>query len=74
VADEGPDITEEDRRFLFQDFARLSAKPTGGESSAGLGLAISRQVVEAHGGQIGVDTQPGQGSNFWFTLPQSQIE
>jgi signal transduction histidine kinase len=69
VEDEGPGITEEDRLYLFQDFARLSARPTGGETSTGLGLAISRRVVEAHGGQIGVDTEPGQGSNFWFTMP-----
>jgi signal transduction histidine kinase len=73
VADEGPSITEEDRQYLFQDFARLSARPTGGEASTGLGLAISRRVVEAHGGQIGVDTEPGQGSNFWFTVPHSQV-
>ncbi len=69
VQDEGPGLTSEDRERLFQDFARLSAKPTGGEKSVGLGLAITRRVVEAHGGQVGVDSVPGQGANFWFTLP-----
>jgi signal transduction histidine kinase len=69
VLDEGPGITETDRQHLFKDFARLSAQPTGGEKSIGLGLAISRRVVEAHGGMIGVDSEPGQGANFWFTLP-----
>lgn len=69
VEDEGPGITEEDRQRLFQEFARLSAKPTGGEKSTGLGLAISRRVVETHGGKIGVDSEPGHGSTFWFTLP-----
>ena len=69
VQDEGPGITPEDRPLLFQHFARLSAQPTGGEKSTGLGLAITRRVVEAHGGQIGVDSQPGQGATFWFTLP-----
>jgi signal transduction histidine kinase len=69
VQDEGPGVTEHDRQRLFQDFARLSARPTGGEKSVGLGLAITRRVVEAHGGQIGVDSQPGRGATFWFTLP-----
>jgi signal transduction histidine kinase len=69
VRDQGPGITPQDRQRLFQDFARLSAKPTGGEKSTGLGLAITRRVVETHGGQIGVDSEPGQGADFWFTLP-----
>jgi signal transduction histidine kinase len=73
VQDEGPGITAADREHLFKDFARLSAKPTGGEKSTGLGLAISRRAVEAHGGQIGVDSEPGHGANFWFTLPNKHV-
>ncbi|MBN1201875.1 MAG: GAF domain-containing sensor histidine kinase [Anaerolineae bacterium] len=69
VQDEGPGIDPNDRERLFQDFARLSARPTGGEKSTGLGLAITRRVVEAHGGQIDVDSEPGSGATFWFTLP-----
>jgi signal transduction histidine kinase len=69
VADQGPGLTAEDRQRLFQDFARLSARPTGGEKSTGLGLAITRRMVQAHGGQIGVDSEPGQGATFWITLP-----
>lgn len=69
VIDPGPGITREDRKNLFQHFARLSAKPTGGEKSTGLGLAISRRIVEAHQGKIGVQSKPGEGSRFWFTLP-----
>ena len=72
VQDEGPGITEQDRQRLFHDFARLSARPTGGEKSIGLGLAIARRIVDAHGGQIGVDSEPGHGATFWFTLPDRQ--
>lgn len=71
VKDEGPGIAEEEVKLLFQDFSRLSSRPTGGEKSVGLGLAISRRVIEAHGGEIGVDSRPGQGSTFWFTIPSS---
>ena len=69
VSDEGPGLTSDDRQQLFQDFARLSAQPTGGEKSVGLGLAIVRRIVEAHGGQVGADSEPGHGATFWFTLP-----
>lgn len=69
VHDEGPGITEADSQHLFQAFARLSALPTGGEKSTGLGLSITRRIVEAHGGHIDVDSEPGHGSCFWFTLP-----
>jgi signal transduction histidine kinase len=72
VEDEGPGIKPRDHAHLFQDFAKLSARPTGGEKSTGLGLAIARRVVEAHGGQIGVDSAPGEGATFWFTLPINQ--
>lgn len=71
VRDAGPGITPEDRKKLFKDFAKLSARPTGGERSIGLGLSIARRIVEAHGGEIGVDSEPGAGSTFWFTLPSN---
>jgi signal transduction histidine kinase len=73
VEDQGPGITAEDRKRLFQDFAKLSAQPTGGEKATGLGLSITRRIVEAHGGKIGVDSEPGHGATFWFTLPD-QVE
>lgn len=69
VRDEGPGISEQDQQQLFQYFSRASARPTGDETSTGLGLAIARRVVEAHGGKIGVISAPGEGSTFWFTLP-----
>jgi signal transduction histidine kinase len=69
VSDEGPGLTPADRQRLFQDFAQLSARPTAGEKSVGLGLAIVRRIVEAHGGQVGADSESGHGATFWFTLP-----
>lgn len=71
VQDEGPGLTQADQQRLFKDFARLSAKPTGGEKSTGLGLAITKRVIEAHGGQIGVESTPGSGATFWFTLKRA---
>jgi signal transduction histidine kinase len=69
VKDQGPGLTAEDRKSVFQDYRKLSAQPTGGEKSFGLGLAITRRVVEAHGGRIGVDSEPGKGATFWFVIP-----
>jgi signal transduction histidine kinase len=69
VSDEGPGISPEDSQSLFQDFSRLSARPTANEKSTGLGLAITRRLVQAHGGQIGVESEAGKGARFWFTLP-----
>jgi hypothetical protein len=69
IQDEGPGISPDEQKLLFQEFVRLSARPTSGEKSTGLGLAITRRVVEAHKGNIGVHSEPGRGANFWFTLP-----
>lgn len=69
VADNGPGIPEEEIALLFQEFARLSNRPTAGEPSSGVGLSIARQLVEMHGGRIGVKSKVGKGSLFWFALP-----
>ena len=69
VQDEGPGLTDEDRKKLFGKFQRLSARPTGGESSTGLGLYISRQIIELHGGAIRAESRPGTGSTFTVELP-----
>ncbi len=71
VRDQGPGIPENERDKLFKDFGRLSAKPTGGEMSTGLGLAICRKIVEAHQGVIVAENLPGRGCEFRVTLPIS---
>lgn len=69
VHDQGPGIPEDERDKLFKDFGRLSAKPTGGEKSTGLGLAICRKIVEAHHGTIIAENLPAGGCEFRVTLP-----
>ena len=69
VADQGPGLTPADQQKLFGRFAKLSAQPTGGEKSVGLGLSITKQMVEAIGGQIWVESEPGQGASFRVQVP-----
>lgn len=69
IQDSGPGLSVKDRERVFQEYGKLSAKPTGGEKSIGLGLVIVRHLVEAHGGHVGVDSVFGHGATFWFTLP-----
>ncbi len=73
VRDHGPGLSEEDQRRLFGTFQRLSAKPTGGERSTGLGLAITQRVVAAHGGTIAVASTPGEGATFTVLLPDAPL-
>jgi len=69
VTDEGPGLSEEDQLKLFQKFQKLSAKPTAGESSSGLGLSIVKHVVEAHGGSVSCESEEGFGATFVIELP-----
>lgn len=68
VADEGPGISDEDQKNLYQKFKKLSAKPTGGESSTGLGLSIVKMLIEKMGGSINCISKPGEGAAFSITL------
>lgn len=69
VADQGPGIAEEDRAKLFVEYARLRNKPTGNETSTGLGLSICHEMIKLHGGDIGATNNPIGGTTFWFRLP-----
>jgi signal transduction histidine kinase len=69
VSDSGPGLSPEDEGRLFGRFQRLSAKPTGGETSTGLGLSIVKRIVDLHGGAILVDKGPLGGARFTLSLP-----
>ncbi len=69
VTDEGPGIPGEEQHLLFSEFHRLSIRPTAGETSTGLGLAIAKKIIEAHNGKIEFETQEGMGSTFSLILP-----
>ncbi len=69
VRDEGPGINEEDQKKLFGKFCRLTARPTGGESSNGLGLSIVKKLVEAMQGTITCQSTAGMGATFLVRLP-----
>ncbi|HBN09756.1 MAG TPA: hypothetical protein DD435_14250 [Cyanobacteria bacterium UBA8530] len=69
VEDDGIGIAAEDYPRLFSPFTQLDMSATRQEGGSGLGLSISKAIVEAHGGRIGVKSERGSGSLFWFTLP-----
>jgi signal transduction histidine kinase len=69
VRDEGVGIPEKEMAGLFSFFGQTSARPTGGEFSTGLGLAIAKKIVEAHGGSIQAESSPGVGSCFTVRIP-----
>lgn len=69
VQDEGPGLSAEDQKKLFGKFARLSAKPTGGEHSTGLGLSIVKKMVEVMNGKVWCESELGKGATFFVTFP-----
>jgi two-component system, NtrC family, sensor histidine kinase KinB len=66
VSDAGEGVPKEYRSAIFERFFRV---PGSTSSTAGLGLSLAKEIVEAHHGKIGVNSDPGRGSTFWFTLP-----
>ena len=66
IADQGPGIPREHQLGLFEKFFRVPGSPEGG---SGLGLFIAKGLVQAHAGQIGIDSEAGSGATFWFTIP-----
>ncbi len=73
VRDRGPGVLPDQLPFLFQEFSRKIQRSAGPEhpASSGLGLAITRKIVESHRGRVGVESHPGEGSTFWLELPSA---
>jgi signal transduction histidine kinase len=71
VRDYGVGIAPEDQEKLFQPFTRLNGDVAGG---VGLGLVVCKRLVEAHGGRIWIESTPGKGSTFLFTIPSNKKE
>ncbi len=69
VSDTGPGIPEVEQRRIFEEFQQAATAGAGGKGGTGLGLAIARRIVELHGGEIWVNSMPGKGATFSFTLP-----
>jgi two-component system sensor histidine kinase/response regulator len=69
IRDEGPGFTEDDRSAMFRRYSRLSARPTAGEPSTGLGLSIVRKLMEGMHGTLVCESAPGQGAQFILTFP-----
>ncbi|MGD8192218.1 ATP-binding protein [Brevibacillus ginsengisoli] len=74
VTDTGSGIAEEELPFLFDRFYKSSQSRVRGGEGVGLGLAISKEIVQCHQGKIEVMSHPGQGSEFFFTLPVTFVE
>lgn len=72
ISDNGPGVLPELKEKIFDRFQQSSIDDSKKLGGAGLGLAICKSIVEQHGGQIGVDSEPGAGAKFWFTLPRCE--
>jgi len=68
IRDEGPGFTPDDKLRMFRRYGRLSARPTGGEPSTGLGLSIVKKLVLEMGGEVVCESQPGEGATFTLRL------
>ena len=71
VADRGPGVSPEQAKRLFEPYYRTPATAGSGKDGVGLGLSIVKSIVEAHNGEVGVESRRGNGARFWFSLPSA---
>ncbi len=69
VKDKGPGVAAENLNLIFERYGRVQSKENQQIEGTGLGLPIAKSVIESHGGIIGVESEQGKGSTFWFNLP-----
>jgi len=69
VSDSGPGIKREDQARIFDEFQQADSSSTKPKGGSGLGLSIAKRIIEMHKGRIWVESEPGHGSRFFFTLP-----
>ena len=69
VADDGPGIPKDSQVRIFERFYRVDKARSREQGGTGLGLAIVKHVIQAHGGEVRIESEPGAGSNFIITLP-----
>jgi signal transduction histidine kinase len=74
VTDSGPGIPPEYHHSIFEKFAQVEMRKENRPYSTGLGLTFCKLAIEAHNGNIGVESEPGRGSRFWFILPKGDTE
>ncbi|MGH9550290.1 MAG: sensor histidine kinase, partial [Terriglobales bacterium] len=73
VTDQGPGVPEQFQQTIFERFKQVDPDGTRKDSGAGLGLAICKKIIEAHNGQIGIESIEGKGSTFWFRIPYEPV-
>ena len=71
VTDEGPGIPPEEHQKIFDAFYQIDGSSTREHGGTGLGLSIVKRLVEAHGGKVWVESQPGRGTTFRFNIPEA---
>ena len=73
ISDNGIGISKADQEIIFDEFAQANRSRDEALGGTGIGLALSRRLVELHGGEIGVESEENHGSKFWFTLPHKKV-